>query len=347
MSAAATVSFRAPMLAWAVAVEDETRFKRILQRVVGTAAIACLAFSLMPRPQEDRAKPAELPPRLAKLVLEREPLVAPKPAPEAQRLAKANIPQESLPAKADPSLALKRERTKEAPVPEARQPQPNKPPVEIEGARRQAAGVSLLAMKDTVADMRGAAVAVQLKQDIKAGPGVGTGAGVGVGAGTEPGLPARALITSNLTGGSGGINTASYSRNTGGGGLAGRSTTLVEGMAEGGGDAVGVGGVLKKGGNGKASRSIEEIRLIFERNKGAIYTLYNRAFARGAWPAGQGGRRTEDLPGGRGHRRLRGLDGAEDPELEQKLIARIRQFNFGSKDVDVMVVSWPVDFLPS
>jgi hypothetical protein len=34
-------------------------------------------------------------------------------------------------------------------------------------------------------------------------------------------------------------------------------------------------------------------------------------------------------------------------ELERKLLARIRQFDFGAKDVEVMVVSWPVDFLPS
>ena len=34
-------------------------------------------------------------------------------------------------------------------------------------------------------------------------------------------------------------------------------------------------------------------------------------------------------------------------ELEKKLLARIRQFDFGAKDVDVMVVTWPVDFLPS
>ena len=33
-------------------------------------------------------------------------------------------------------------------------------------------------------------------------------------------------------------------------------------------------------------------------------------------------------------------------ELERKLLARIKQFDFGNKDVDVMVVSWPVDFLP-
>jgi hypothetical protein len=29
------------------------------------------------------------------------------------------------------------------------------------------------------------------------------------------------------------------------------------------------------------------------------------------------------------------------------LLARIRQFDFGAKDVDQMVVTWPVDFLPS
>ena len=33
-------------------------------------------------------------------------------------------------------------------------------------------------------------------------------------------------------------------------------------------------------------------------------------------------------------------------ELEGKLLARIRQFDFGAKDVEVMVVSWRVDFLP-
>ena len=30
-----------------------------------------------------------------------------------------------------------------------------------------------------------------------------------------------------------------------------------------------------------------------------------------------------------------------------KLLARIRQFDFGAMDVELMVVTWPVDFLPS
>jgi protein TonB len=342
MSAAA-VSFRAPVIAWAIAFDDEARFKRILRRVVGAAALACLVFSLMPRPHEDRAKPEELPPRLAKLVLEREPLQMPKKAPEPQNLAKADIP------------VPKQEAVKQPLVPEARQPQPNKPPGEIENARRKASAVGLLAMKDQLAELRGAPVAVQLKQDIKPGPGVGSGVGPGVGAGSEAGLPARALITSNLTGGSGGINTASYSRNTGGGGLAGRSTTLVEGVAgggggggAGGGGARGAaGGVLTKSGSGKASRSIEEIKLVFERNKGAIYAIYNRALREEPSLQGKVVVELKIAPGGEvvGCRVL--STELKTPELEQKLLARIRQFDFGAKDVDVMVVSWPVDFLPS
>jgi TonB family protein len=34
-------------------------------------------------------------------------------------------------------------------------------------------------------------------------------------------------------------------------------------------------------------------------------------------------------------------------ELERKLLARVRQFDFGPKEVETMVVTWPVDFLPS
>jgi biopolymer transport protein ExbD len=128
-------------------------------------------------------------------------------------------------------------------------------------------------------ELHGAPIAVQMRTDIKQGPGVGTSTGVGVGAGNEAGVPTRNLITSNATGGSGGINTAAYSKNTGGGGLAGRSTTMVEGaIGGGGGGGPGGGGAAAgatapaaarrhggaamacrgqrpRGGGGKASRS--------------------------------------------------------------------------------------------
>jgi periplasmic protein TonB len=360
MSAATMVSFRAPLLPWAPSIEDDARFRRVLHRVLAVVVLLCLAMLLVPPPKVDRSQTQELPPRLAKLLLEKEaPPPPPPPAVVKQERAKEQKPEPST-NKPDPA---KPEPPKAATVPEARKPVPNKAPGEVEGARRKAASVGLLAMKDQLAELRGAPLAVQLNPDIKQGPGVGTGVGVGVGAGTEAGLPARALITSNATGGSGGINTAAYSRNTGGGGLAGRATTLVEGVAGGGGgggfggggvrggkgdgNGNGAGGTLQRGKSGKASRSIEEIKLVFERNKGAIYAIYNRALREDPTLQGKVVVALTIAPSGAIVDIRIVSSELKATELEGKLLARIRQFDFGAKEVDQMVVTWPVDFLPS
>jgi periplasmic protein TonB len=350
MSRGSGVSFRMPVLPWALTLEDEARFRRVRNRVLIVSALLCLLFLLWPRPQEDRSKPAELPPRLAKLILEREPLPPPKPVVKQEPIAKPEAKTEN--PKPEPAA-------KAPPVPEARRPQPNKPPGEVDAARRKAAGVGLLAMSNELNAMRGAPVAVQLKQDIKMGPGVGTGTGVGVGAGTQAGIPDRALITSNATKGSGGINTAGFSRDTGGGGLAGRATTLVAGVAGGGGgggagggggngEGNGTGGgTVKRSGSGKASRSIEEIKLVFERNKGAIYAIYNRALRDEPSLQGKVVLELKIAPSGEVIDVRVVSSELKAAELERKLLARIRQFDFGAKNVEQMVVSWPVDFLPS
>jgi protein TonB len=336
--------YRAAMPAWTVTAEDEQRFRRILRTVL----ILCLLFSLimpwLPVPKEDRSHPDELPPRLAKLLLEREPPPPLPPMPKSElKPVETKGEKKPEPPKAKP----------DAPVPEARQPVPDKPPGEkLEAARRKAAGVGLLAMKDELAELRGAPDAVQLSKDIKPGPGVGTGVGPGVGAGKGPGLPSRALITSNATGGSGGINTGAYSRDTGGGGLAGRATTMVEGVAGGGGGGGpggggGGGGAVKRGGSGKASRSIEDIKLVFDRNKGSIYSIYNRALREDPTLAGKVVLELTIAPAGQVLKCRIVSSELHAPDLEEKLLARIRMWDFGAKDVDVMIVNWPVDFLPS
>ena len=363
---AAAISFRAPILPWAVALADEARFARIRNRLLIGCTLLCLLFLLLPRPKEDRAQVHELPPRMAQLLLEREPPPpAPKPQPVTQ-LDRAKTEVESAKAEPPKPEARKPEPAKAAAVPEARTPQPNKPPGEnLEAVRRRAAGVGLLAMKEELAQLQGAPVAVQLNQNIKPGKGVGSGVGVGVGAGDEQGVPVRALITSNATNGSGGINTAGYSRNTGGGGLAGRATTLVEGTIGGGGgggpggglsaggkgdgagSGSGRGGTVQRSGSGKASRSIEEIKLVFERNKGAIYAIYNRALRDDPALQGKVVLELKIAPSGEVVDCRIVSSELQAGELERKLLARIRQFDFGAKEVEQMVVTWPVDFLPS
>jgi len=326
-----SLHYRAAILPWNVSEEEEERFRRILKRVLITCLLIALIMPWLPVPKEDRSQVEELPPRYAKLLLEQPPPpVAPaKPVePEATAASK--------PETAKPKIT------------EARKPEPNKAPGEkIEAARRKASGVGLLAMKSELEDLRGAPVTASLHKDIKPGPGVGTGSGAGVGAGKSSGLPARSLITSNAAGGSGGINTARLSRDTGGGGLGGRATSVVEGVLQGGGGGGAGGGTLKRGGSGKASRSLEEIKLVFDRNKGAIYTIYNRALREDPSLQGKVVLKLTIASSGQVLDCQVVSSELRKPDLERKLVVRIKQFDFGAKAVDTLVVTYPIDFLPS
>ncbi|HSC65438.1 MAG TPA: energy transducer TonB, partial [Caldimonas sp.] len=287
------VSFRARVLPWSASSDDDARFRRIAERVLITCAIFFILLPWLPVRKPDPTIAPMVAAPMAKLLIDQAKLPPPpapkpkakadlpKPPPEKAVALNNNKPDPIKPPAKKPDAPAKVALNKEAPVPEARVPVPNKPPGEIDAARRKVAGIGLLAMNNDLQELHGAPIAVQLAP-VKQGPGVGTSVGVGVGAGTEAGVPVRAMITSNATNGSGGINTAGYSKNTGGGGLAGQSLTMVEGVIGGGGgggaggggargrgDGTGSGvgggggnggggGSLTKGGSGKASRAIED-----------------------------------------------------------------------------------------
>jgi periplasmic protein TonB len=365
MTAMPAISFRKPVLPWATSAADEERFRRILKRVLAVALLLALILPWLPKPEVERRQAQALPPPLAKLLLERQTPPPPAPKPIVPKEADNAPKPEAKKEEAPPKASVPKE--KQPPVPEARNPIAGKPPGE-DAARKKASGVGLLAMKNEIANMTGAPLAVQLQDNIKPGPGVGVSTGPGVGAGTEAGIPVRAMITANAGKGSGGINTAAYSRDTGGGGLAGRSSTLVEGVAgggggggpgggggsargggsgTGGGGGAGEGGTIAKGGGAKASRSLEEIRLVFDRNKGAIYAIYNRALRDDPSLQGKVVLKLTIAPSGAVTDIRVESSELKAAELESKLLARIRGFDFGAKDVNPMTVTYPLDFLPS
>ncbi len=361
----AAISFRTSTLPWALAHDDEERFRKLFLVLMGFVIVFGIALRFITLPEPDRAPAATLPAPIAKLLLDKPP-VPPPPPPKVETVAP---PKPDLKDKTEPAPLPTKPVPRERPVVEARQPIPGKPPGEDrEAARNKAAGVGLLAaLKDQPPELHGAPLAVQLNQDIKKGAGVGTGAGVGVGAGKEQGLPDRNMITSNATGGSGGINTAGFSRDSGGGGLAGRSTTLVAGVAGGGGGGgpglggaiTGTGGhgtgagygnkgaTIQRGNSGKAARSQEELALAVARAKGALYAIYNRALREDASLQGKVVVEFTIAPSGAitdCHVKSSEL---KNPDLEQKLISRLKAMEFKAEDVDVMIASYSIDFLPN
>src|SRR5262249_55030330 len=84
----------------------------------------------------------------------------------------------------------------------------------------------------------------------------------------------RSLISSKAGAGSGGITSANSSRGfgSGAGSLTGDTTVAVTSSIGRAGP-----GPTRTGTSGKAARSREEIELVFDKNKGAIYALYSRA----------------------------------------------------------------------
>jgi TonB family protein len=154
----------------------------------------------------------------------------------------------------------------------------------------------------------------------------------------------RSLITSKAGRASGGINTAAMSRNTGGGGLASRTTAKVASNVA---SLAARPGALRTGKDGRPARSREEIEMIFDKNKGAIYALYNRALRRNPALQGKLVLRLTIEPSGAVSACEVVSSELEDEELQRKLVQRVKLFRFVEKNVAPVTTTKPIDFFPA
>jgi TonB family protein len=164
---------------------------------------------------------------------------------------------------------------------------------------------------------------------------------------TDPGdvsVVSRNIISSKVGGTSGGINAPTSSGlAAGSGSLRGIYTTQVKDPNMGASGQ----GATRAGGSGKASRSADEIALVFTRNKGAIDSMYARALRDN--PALQGKVVLELTIAPSGDITAARIVSSDlnDKEFESKLLARIRLFKFEAKDVAALTATKPIDFFPA
>ncbi len=163
---------------------------------------------------------------------------------------------------------------------------------------------------------------------------------------TDPGdvsVVSRDIISSKVGGTSGGISgPTSSGLAAGSGSLRGIYTTQVKDPNLGAS-----GQATRAGGSGKASRSADEIALVFTKNKGAIDAMYARALRDS--PALQGKVVLELTIAPSGDITAARIVSSElnDKEFESKLLARIRLFKFEAKDVAALTATKPIDFFPA
>jgi periplasmic protein TonB len=164
---------------------------------------------------------------------------------------------------------------------------------------------------------------------------------------TDPGdvtQVTRSIISSKAGGTSGGISSPTSSGlASGSGSLRGIYTTQVKDPNLGASGQA----ATRAGGSGKASRSADEIALVFTKNKGAIDAMYARALRDN--PALQGKVVIELTIAPSGDITAAHVISSElhDPEFENKLVARIRLFKFEAKDVAALTATKPIDFFPA
>jgi TonB family protein len=101
------------------------------------------------------------------------------------------------------------------------------------------------------------------------------------------------------------------------------------------------------GGSGKASRSAEEIATVFDRNKGTIYALYNRATRSNPELQGKLVLEFTITPDGQVTACKVVSTELHDAELEAKIISLVKLFHFPAEDVAQITTTKPIDFFPA
>ena len=96
-----------------------------------------------------------------------------------------------------------------------------------------------------------------------------------------------------------------------------------------------------------AARSREEIEMVFDQNKGAIYALYSRALRKNPALRSKLVLRLTIAPNGTVTMCEVVSSELNDEELERKLVQRVKLFRFEAKDVEPITTTKPIDFFPA
>lgn len=301
------------LLPWSRRDEDERRFLRSQAAVLGPLMLLVAIIPHLPVFLDKIAQIEETPPVVKLTLIPRKP---PPPPPQPEGGGVQQTPK---------------------PKPVVRTPPTPRPAQSAEDARARAARSGILALGSEIATLRNSPVITSVQGDRA------------LNRGTPQGQPSDSTaIRQGVDRGSGGINTTSIGQGSGGGtalneGRTGRGTGIAQGAGgTGGGSGGGTGG----SGTYVPKRTSESIQLVFDRNKAAFESMYQRALRQN--PALQGAVVFEltILPSGRVTACRVISSELRDPELEAKLVSRILLLEFGAEEVPTIKVVNPLRFYP-
>ncbi|MDO8988389.1 MAG: AgmX/PglI C-terminal domain-containing protein [Sideroxyarcus sp.] len=301
--------FRPMVMPWSRNGEDERRFRKVFALVFLFVLCFNTLITFWTLPEVDANKPVDIPENLVRLVKKE----TPKPL--------ENRPEEKP-----------RETSEEKPADNAPKP------TETATARKKAESSGVLAFKESFSDLLGDESEAKL----------GSAARINTQGAKASGSSNRNLVIAQASSGSSGINTSGLSRQVGAGGggnkLGGVGFSRVTSNIGSGG---GSDDRPLSDGPGP-SRTDEEIQIVFDRYKAALYRIYNRELRTNPLLKGKIMLRISIKPDGTVSLCKLESSDMDAPALIKEVLDRVERFNFGAKaGVPTTTILYPIDFLPA
>ena len=299
--------------------ESERWFRRSLFVALLFYILFGAVIRLWVLPAPERPSVAEVPERLVSM-LRREP---PRPEPQPEQRKEERKPEKSL---------------QKAPEKQPEE-QPKVVASETETARSKAESTGVLAFKESFKGILEEAPAARLGTEARINNQTAAAAGQA--------RPSRSLVAMQTAGGySGGISNSGISRTIGSGNgsrIGGVEFTRVESTVAG---QAGNARPLSSGPG--AGRTDEEIQIVFDRHKAALYRLYNAELRKDPTLRGKMILRITIEPDGEVSSCTVQSNDLDSDELVSQVVDRVKKFNFGPKEkVSRLTILYPIDFLPA
>ncbi len=297
--------------------ESERRFRRSLLIALLFYLLFGTVIRLWVLPAPERPAVAQIPERLVSMLRREPPRHEPERRKEERKLEKN---QQKTPEK-------------------QQEEQPKAVVSETETARSKAESTGVLAFKQSFQGMLEEAPAARLGSEARISNQAVTAAGQA--------RPSRSLVAMQSAGGySGGISNSGISRTIGSGNgsrIGGVGFSRVENTV---GGQAGESRPLSSGPG--PGRTDEEIQIVFDRYKAALYRLYNAQLRKDPTLRGKMILRITIEPGGEVSSCTVQSNDLASEELVSQVVERVRKFNFGPKEkVSRIIILYPIDFLPA
>ncbi len=340
------------ILPWTTQGSDELRFRKMLVMLLLPAILFGAAVPYF-RPPVEKSMGVVVPPRIAKLIKKNQEIkkVEQKRQEQAAKKAAEEAAQEAA------QEAEKEIKTPEKPTDAPKIASPQSAETEVAISRRTVETKGVLAFKNDLANLL----------DDSSSPKMGSEARISVKSRSSSVDSSSSLIVSQASGkrgsggsefvlpssrGSGGISTSNMNRDIGVSGIGQRiaeSGIKISRVESTGVESANVSATseqpLSKG-RGQ-SRTDEEIQVVFDRYKSALYRMYNRELRKNPGLRGKMVLQIVIEPDGSVSECTLQSNDFESTSFASNIVKRVLRFNFGAKaGVPAISILYPIEFLP-